>query len=193
MAQTPRCLVYRGPYKPPFGDFAIHSQPTIKGQQASTSANIVPRLTRPQGQKLVPLEASLQPHRGFLSIAALGQEVVWSPAAGSILAGICKGSGCARNKSAGAVGSACVLPACGQVRHGTIALSDLAIRNGLVACLPLHSKQPSPLIGLTLSPSMRCRTDAAVPRMELYSVNQLYSERSIARPQSTRRSHRGFA
>ena len=30
MAQTPICLLYRGPYKPPFGDCAIYSQPTSK-------------------------------------------------------------------------------------------------------------------------------------------------------------------
>ena len=106
-------------------------------------------------------------------------EVVWTAGAGSVLAGVCEGSGKACNKSGQASGVSCVRKHTGKF-YGALALSNLAIRNGLLA-YALSDVLPEDWPNAFIFDHKIRLLDAiaAMPRMELYSINQLHLERLL--------------
>ena len=111
-------------------------------------------------------------------------EVSWTPGAGSVLAGISEGSGKAVNKCPGVPGSSAVRKHAGRL-YGAIALSNLSLRNGLLAfALSGHLPDNWPDIVPFDTKIRLLDAVAAVPRMELFSCNQLYLERLISAEQA---------
>jgi len=110
-------------------------------------------------------------------------EVTWTPGAGSVLAGVSEGSGRAVNKCPGVPGSSAVREHAGHL-YGAIALSNLSVRNGLLA-FALSDHLPDNWPDLVPFDNQIRLLDAvaSVPRMELFSCNQLHLERLITAEQ----------
>ena len=104
-------------------------------------------------------------------------KVTFSGSAGCVLAGVQDGSGAACAAFPSCAGASTVTKHAGRM-FGAICLSNLAIRNGLMMYI-LETEIP-------LDATVRLHDAlAALPRCELYSINQLYLEQQLAKASSS--------
>jgi hypothetical protein len=98
--------------------------------------------------------------------------MTWDGAAGCVLAGMSQGASAANNSQSGKVGVATVTKHSGKF-YGAVAVSNAAIRNGLMR-LALGRDVPLDTY-IRLLDAL-----AAIPRVELFGVNQFRLERLLA-------------
>ena len=103
--------------------------------------------------------------------------MIWSPAATLVLAGVSDGSGKACTEKGNCAGSSVVTKHAGKA-YGAIATANVAARNGLLR-LALGANAPADA-SIRLLDAL-----AAIPRMELCSVNQFLAEKHISMQRAT--------